>query len=230
MAYLQWYTTYQETAPGRWCWGPSASLRLAASPWHETQQTPPSQRLPCRGVTTVSKTMLPLQRGTQPIQGKVSKCVKHQTFFWIPWILRDYEHQSRSLCISCRANESLSFCADGLWFKIRGPEKSIPFVPSERFIISISRFSGGRFNVEVHEFRWRIMMWLCEESIFPKASGSCARPPGGTGCAQTGTWQVLKQQTFAARQVPLSSWNVWEASWTSWTSAMLATGSLLSLL
>ena len=48
MAHLHWYTTYQETAPGRWCWGPSASLRLAASPWHETQQTPPSQRLPCR--------------------------------------------------------------------------------------------------------------------------------------------------------------------------------------
>ena len=49
-------------------------------------------------------------------------------FCWIPWMLRDYEHQSRSLCISCRANESLSFCADGLWFKIWGPEKSLPFV------------------------------------------------------------------------------------------------------
>lgn len=135
-----------------------SKTRCVSLAWNATNPTKSTPSL--SGVTAVSKTVLPLQRGTQPIQRKVSKCVKRQFYFWIPWILRDYEHQSRSLCISCRANESLSFCADGLWFKIWGTEKSIPFVPSERFIISISHFSGGRFNVEVHEFCWRIMMWL----------------------------------------------------------------------
>ena len=118
-----------------------SKTRCVSLAWNATNPTKSTPSL--SGVTAVSKTVLPLQRGTQPIQRKVSKCVKRQFYFWIPWILRDYEHQSRSLCISCRANESLSFCADGLWFKIWGTEKSIPFVPSERFIISISHFSGG---------------------------------------------------------------------------------------
>ena len=164
-----------------------SKTRCVSLAWNATNPTKSTPSL--SGVTTVSKTVLPLQRGTQPIQRKVSKCVKRQTFFWIPWILRDYEHQSRSLCISCRANESLSFCADGLWFKIWGTEKSIPFM-------QVTSCQFFRFPVAAPGHRWLRL-----------------RPnwPG---------WCRLAVGMFGRRGM---------ASWTSWRSAMLATGSLLSL-
>ena len=177
-----------------------SETRCVSLAWNATNPTKSTPSL--SGVTTVSKTVLPLQRGTQPIQRKVSKCVKRQTFFGFHEYLGTTNIKAGAFAFHAVPMNLYLFVQMDCDSKSGAPKN--PFLSCKWHHFNFSLFRG------------------------PLQCWSPVAAPGHRWHRLRPIWHMAgaKTQTFAARPCRLAVGMFWEASWTSWTSAMSATLSL----